>query len=377
MCGHRSIVVAALLASCSDPTEPSDLRPDGPPEVLAVLVMNDPAGVVESATFCKTSGPDDGAPGAGDPKRPSLVDLPEFAGTTQVCPDDPTMGVDPVTDADPQRWYVRIVFDELLDPKVEDLVPIKDSNGNDTGNLAGSLARTLPVTLTCGGKSIPYNGYYQPSGNAFTWPVGPYLVVAPKDYSTIATGTSCEIAIKAGAVEDKQQIGVPMDQLGPYPFTIASLAITSTDPMAAAMPADRAIVDPAAPVSLMFNNAIDPTSVDATDVKLFEGVGADCTGGTQLADAAVGFYQVEDDTMTVADPTSIQIYDTSAPNGNPDPADPASSGNLLTPNDTYRLELSATASATDLAGGSAMLAFPPDADGNPVTSICFDTGAGQ
>ena len=373
---HRRMVAVALVAGCSDPTEQTDLRPDGPPEVLAVLVLDDPAGVIETATFCKTTGPDDGAAGAGDPKRPTLVDLPEFAGTTQICPDDPTMAVDPVTDAVPQAWYVRIVFDELLDPKIEDLVPIKDANGNDTGNFSGSLARTQPVTLSCGGKPIAYEGYYQPSGNAFTWPVGPSLFIAPKDYSTIPTGASCEIAIRAGAVKDKQGNPVPADQLGPFPFSVAELAITSTDP-AAASPDNRAVVDPTAPITLTFNNEIDPTSLDATDVKLFEGVGADCTGGTELPAASLGFYQAEDDTLAVIDPNSVQIYDASAPGVNPDPADPSSSGYLFQPLDTYRLELTSTASASDLAGGTGMLSFPPDADGNAVTSICFDTGAGS
>ncbi len=374
---HRRLAVIALLAGCSDPTEPTDLRPDGPPEVLAVLVMNDPAGVIESATFCKTSGPNDGAPGAGDPKRPALVDLPEFAGTTQVCPDDPTMGVDPVTDADPQTWYLRIVFDELLDTRIEDLVPIKDGNGNDTGNFAGTLMRTQPVTLTCGGKPVPYDGYYQPSGNAFTWPVGPSLVITPNDTSTIPTSTACQLQIKPGIIKDKQHQDVPVDQLGPFAFSIAQLAITATEPTAAADPADRAIIDPGSPISLVFNDPIDPTSIDATDVALFEGVGADCTGGTQLANAAVGFYQAQDAMMNVVDPTTIQIYDASAPNVNPSPADPTSSGNLFNPNDTYRLDLSATASATDAAGGMAPLTFPPDMKGNPVTSVCFDTGAGM
>src|SRR2546430_141561 len=125
---RRAMLTASVslmgAAACSDPSEQTDLRPDGPPEVLAVLVLDDPSGVVETATFCKTQGPGDGAQGVGDPKRPTLVDLPEFAGTTQVCPDDLKMPASEVMDASPTAWYVRVVFDELLDPSVEDLVPI-------------------------------------------------------------------------------------------------------------------------------------------------------------------------------------------------------------------------------------------------------------
>jgi hypothetical protein len=361
-----------MVAGCSDPTEQTDLRPDGPPEVLAVLVLDDPAGVIETATFCKTTGPNDGPAGAGDPKRPSLVDLPEFAGTTQLCPDDPTKGVDPVTDAAPQSWYVRIVFDELLDPSIEKLVPIKDANGNDTGNFTGSLADSQPVTLSCGGMAVAYDGYYQPSGNAFTWPVGPSLVITPNDPTSVPTSASCTLQLKPRVVKDKQGNPVPADQLGPFTFSIAALAIVSTDPQPAAMPADRAVIDPAAPVTLTFDDLIDPTTIDATDVALFGGVRADCTGGTRLANAAVGVFQAQDAMMNVIDPTSIQIYDTSAPGVNPNPADPSSSGNLFAPNDTYRLELTATASASDVAGGTAPLALPSGA-----TSVCFDTGAGM
>jgi hypothetical protein len=97
---------ALTLAACTDPAQNTDLRPEGPPEVLAVLVMNDAAGMLnETATFCKT----------GDEKRPSLV------GATQVCPDDLSAGADEVTNAYPDGWYVRIMFDELLNGDVETL----------------------------------------------------------------------------------------------------------------------------------------------------------------------------------------------------------------------------------------------------------------
>src|SRR5438093_3799269 len=114
---RRYGVVAATagvlaLGACSDPVQRTDLRPEGPPEVLAVLVQNDPVGgVLESATYC--------AP--GDEKRPGLVGLPDFT-SHQICPDDLSQGATEVTDAWPDGWYVRIMFDELLDPNIEQLI---------------------------------------------------------------------------------------------------------------------------------------------------------------------------------------------------------------------------------------------------------------
>src|SRR3954463_11165322 len=96
---------AVALGACTDPEQNTDLRPDGPPEVLAVLVMNDPAGmVVEKATYCQP----------GDEKRPQRVGLPDFTAR-DICPADLSKGVDELTDAYPDGWYVRIMFDELLD----------------------------------------------------------------------------------------------------------------------------------------------------------------------------------------------------------------------------------------------------------------------
>ena len=65
------------LGACDDPTARTDLRPEGPPEVLAVLVMNDSFGLYETATYCKV----------GDEKRPSLVGTPDF-NILQICDAD-------------------------------------------------------------------------------------------------------------------------------------------------------------------------------------------------------------------------------------------------------------------------------------------------
>ena len=144
--GYLAATVCVLgFGACSAPVEHTDLRPDGPPEVLAVLASDDPdgAGAVETATFCKL----------GDDKRPGLVPA-ALAGPTQVCPDDLMKGADPgeVTDTQPVDWYVRIQFDELLNPKIEDLLPITDSSGKPTGifqvgTKPASAPRGTPIIL--------------------------------------------------------------------------------------------------------------------------------------------------------------------------------------------------------------------------------------
>src|SRR5262245_55282167 len=152
--GHLAATVCVLaFGACSNPDENTDLRSSGPPEVLTVLASNDAAGdgILEGATFCKLN----------DDKRPGLVPAnPD--GPAQVCPDNLAMGADEVTDTIPVGWYVRIMFDELLNPAIEDLLPIPDSD-----LMQGSLAKTQPVTLTCASGAtvitVAYDGYYSPS----------------------------------------------------------------------------------------------------------------------------------------------------------------------------------------------------------------------
>jgi hypothetical protein len=250
------------LVGCTDPAQKTDLRPAGPPEVLSVLLMNDAAGnLAEGATFCKP----------GDAFRPGLVNTPDGVGH-QVCPDDTSMGVDELADANPSNWYVRVMFDELLDPTIEDLVPILDDTGMDTGTVMGTLANTQPFTLQCqsvnnGGAlvDIPYDGYYSPSGNKITWPVGPSLVVVPNEPSRVATQSECQITLKDN-IKDKDGNPVPADQRGPYKFKIAPVQVIAAD----TTPADGDSVDPnAAGVDVTFNTAIDPASFDPTKFVMF------------------------------------------------------------------------------------------------------------
>jgi hypothetical protein len=240
------------LVACSDPEQKTDLRPDGPPEVLSVLVMNDAvAGLYEGATYCAPK----------DDKRPNLVGTPD-GNLLQVCPADLDTGVDELTDANPQNWYVRIMFDELLDPSIEELHPILDSDGNDTGTMAGTIANTKPVKLECQSASgnglveIPYDGYYSPSGNSVTWPLGPSLVIKANHPERVATQTECQVTINANVL-DKDGHPVPMEQIGPYKFKIAPVALVAGD----TVPADGDAVDAiAAGVDVTFNTPIDTTT---------------------------------------------------------------------------------------------------------------------
>lgn len=245
--------VLSLVAACSDPEQTTDLRPDGPPEVLSVLVMNDAVGgLYEGATFCKP----------GDKKRPAQVGTPD-GNLLQVCPADQAMGVDELADANPQNWYVRIMFDELLDPSIEELNPILDADGNDTGTLSGTIANTKPVTLQCesvngGLVDIPYDGYYSPSGNNVTWPLGPSLVIKANHPELVSTQSECQVTIKDNVL-DKDGNPVPTDQRGPFKFKIAPVALIAGD----TAPADGDAVDAiAAGVDVTFNTPIDPATLD-------------------------------------------------------------------------------------------------------------------
>ena len=174
-----AILYGALLVGCSAPEQQTDLRKDGPPNVTAVMVMSDlrtavdprPPGLsrlLESATYCRV----------GDEKRPGHVGLPDFS-TTQVCPEDLTKGSDTpgTAEAAPPNWFVRVVFDKLLDASVEDLVPV--NMADPTGAQKGTLMRTQPVTLKCNGVDVPYDGYYAPGGSSQSWPPGPDLFITP------------------------------------------------------------------------------------------------------------------------------------------------------------------------------------------------------
>ncbi len=226
--GFALVAAAAgvfAIGACTDPEQNTNLRPEGDPEVLAVLVMNDAANqLVESATYCAPN----------DKKRPGIVGLPDFTAP-EVCPADLSKGASAVDNAYPDGWYIRIMFDELLDPSIEELTEIKDPTtmeGTDT--FTGSIANTHPVKLECesvggGFVEVAYDGYYSPAGNAVTWPLGPSLVIKPNEPKAVATGKSCRVTINDN-VTDKTGNKVPSTQRGAYNFKIAPIQIVSIDP---------------------------------------------------------------------------------------------------------------------------------------------------
>lgn len=220
------------------------------------MVMNDSvSGLSESATFCK----------ANDDKRPSLVGLPD--GTTQqVCPLDGAGVTNGVTDAAPQGWFVRVVFDELLDPSIEDLTEILDSDGMPTGTFSGSIARTHPFKLQCAGLAgtmvdIPYDGYYSASGNALTWPLGPSLVIKPNVPASVPSNSKCTITLNENIVDKNDGTQVPTDQRGPFDFSIGKIKVVAISPS----PGDEVSAFDAG-VDITFNDLVDPALIvdDAT-----------------------------------------------------------------------------------------------------------------
>ena len=267
---------ALACSACTAPVEYSDLRPDGPPEVLTISVnaldsrptSGGNGATVEQATFCKTSGPNDGAAGAGDPQRPDQVNTIDLVPLI-ICPEDLTKGIDPRNDAMPEAWYARIEFDELLDPSIEDLVPNVDASGAPDGTYTGTLANTQPVTLKCdsatgaGQVEVPYDGYYSPSGDKISYPLGPSLVIVPADPTVVATSSGCSITLKEN-IKDKDGNQVPADQRGPYTFKVGAITVTVIDPPDSTPPGKQ---DPiAAGVDITFNTAVTKASINAADM---------------------------------------------------------------------------------------------------------------
>lgn len=220
---YRSLAAAAvcggwLLVGCADPDLPTDLRKDGPPHVTSVVVMSDLTSdfdpgvslsrLVETATYCRPN----------DDKRPGLVGLPDFT-TTQVCPDELNMGAETDGSAEgaPPVWFVRVVFDELLNPNVEELGPDPD----DPNLTIGSIKNTKPVSLKCGGVDVPYDGYYAPNGNKVSWPLGPNIFIQPDDPESVKTGESCEVSVLSPV---KNKGGTAIADKTTFNFTIAPLA---------------------------------------------------------------------------------------------------------------------------------------------------------
>jgi hypothetical protein len=106
--------------------------------------------------------------------------------------------------------------------------------------------------------AVDYDGYYSPSGNAVTWPLGPSLVIKPLDPTIIPVDTRCRVEINS-TVRDKSGEPVPADQRGPFHFRMASAEIISISPG----PGER--VNPEfGGVDLTFNVEVDASSISST-----------------------------------------------------------------------------------------------------------------
>jgi Bacterial Ig-like domain len=274
-----ALMPCVLGVACGDPELASELTEEGPPEVLEVNVASESAptdpnlNAIEAATYCR--------PGE------------EYKVNTLYCPLDrdgenaPIPGareVDgPVLDATPVGWHARFIFDELIDPSIEELI-------DTDGTITGSIAAADPFVLSCGGVEIPYEGWYDPTGNHLSYPPGPSLVVHAIDF--VATSTPCEVALRDGVVTDKDGEDVPGDHVGPYPFTIAPLSIGEVDPADATTG-----VDPTAVISIPFNAPIDLDTV-ADQITVND--------GTADIEIEVG-YPLDPKTMEPTDDTIVEV----------------------------------------------------------------------
>ena len=119
----------------------TDLRPDGPPEVLAVLVMNDAASAASSRARRSAR--------SATTKRPSLVGTPD--GTAhQICPADLVDGrrrADGCLPAELVRaHHVRRAPRSQRSRSSSDR---RRRTASTTGTYSGTIANTQPVTLQC------------------------------------------------------------------------------------------------------------------------------------------------------------------------------------------------------------------------------------
>jgi len=310
------------IGACDAPVANTDLRPDGDPEVLTVMIFNDVEnGVLEGATFCK----------ANDNKRPGLVNVTSLGLSEQVCDEDTAKPATEVTDAIPTAWHARVMFDELLNPDVEELVEIIDPDTNmGSGIFEGHIKNTKPVSIKCNNVDVPYDGYYDPSGNNVTWPVGPSLFIQPTALQDIPTGAECTLSIN-DVVVDKDGNKVPTGQAADpnYKWGVAALELVATDPAAPA-PGDPppAIAAADGVIAITFNGFIKADTLAAAEVVIKEG--ADCTAApTGTAKAA-----------TVADAGDGQSVVIST---------------TWTAGKAYFITFTADAAVTDLAGGGLTL----------------------
>lgn len=378
-------VVMGTLLGCGDPDLPTDLRTSGPPNVTAVLVMSDletaidpdseKAGALdrylEDATYCRLN----------DDKRPRLIGLQD-GRTTEVCPDDLTQKAidDGVAPGAPPVWFVRIAFDKLLDPSIEDLEPVLDQSGMPTGQFFGTLKNTQPVTLQCNNVDIAYDGYYVPNGNKESWPVGPALFIQPLAPTDAPTGASCTVSIKDN-VHNKAGQSVPADQRT-YTFKIGPMSFRFSDPSPADSTDGSALVGLQTPISLFWTaelkvggtitlgGNLSLSDLDPAKVNLISGPNqpdgtadpAVCGGtGDAVPSSQIRAYLLGPNTTTTALVLEIDA-------GGGDPLMPGQTKQVWEPSTTYLLTFADGAAVTPKQGGD-----PGPLPGRADYSLCFHT----
>lgn len=239
-----------LLTGCfSDPDLKTGLRPEGSPEVLAVMAW-DTAVRQEQPAFCLYD-----AAGVLDPKAPSLVQ------GVQKCPEKQADFTP--AELEPLSWNIRTVFDELLDG---DRAETLDCDP-ETDICVGHIDTTLPFEISCAGVAMPYDGYYYPNGNKESNPAGPALVLEPGELAP--TDTDCIVTIKPTVVVDKDGVAVDVGpNLNTFTVHVQRLNVVETDPLDAEAVAERSVLAPNGTVSFILNSFVDGATVSATDVTL-------------------------------------------------------------------------------------------------------------
>jgi Bacterial Ig-like domain len=346
-------LLLASVAGCSaDVIDQPELRADGPPDVLAVLVARDrflPSSMLlEEATYCRPN----------DSKRPGRVMLPlPNTMETDVCPTDVSQSVEMFDRGFPAFWYARIVFDELLD--LESEPPSEEPYAKGRGELRVAETRN-PVLLSCDGLPIAYNTFYTGEGNRDSWPVGPSLKLRPKNPATVPANALCEVTLEEGAIFDKTGVPPEQAQAGPYRFQIAPIGLQI--PYGAASAAYGTTGAPPTlgpgnpPFRVNFNHYLKASSFTASDVKVFRDAYVndpltdltECGGGVEVV-AKVRPFELSP-AQAGSIPAAMTIAD-----------DTVTSGDWA-PGTQYRVEIGGA--VEDVAGGGNALA---------PTTLCFRT----
>ncbi len=179
------------------PPPPPPHRPDGPPEVLAVLASSvlDP---VARPLFCRyvdgtldAAGPAQLCPAAQADLQPATLD-PRFAPPP-----------------DMRSWSLRVHLDEFVGDGIAGSV----CSGPGCMRLFEGL-----VELTCDGGRIGILSSYEADGDKGTDPVGPSLVIAPSNHYPLVAGSTCTLVL-GDRIVDQTGESIPADQRS-YTFVV-------------------------------------------------------------------------------------------------------------------------------------------------------------